>query len=128
MARYEHIAIFQSAYALTLEIYKTTKNFSKEHKYTLGERLKNIAHELLDWVIKTNNMPGKEKLEGIEKIDNKKEELRILLRLAHDLKIISHGHLGVFNEKIEEIGKQAGGWSKWIVSNPKQAPSNNNDA
>lgn len=121
MARYEHIAIFQSAYMLTLEIYKTTKNFSKEHKFTLGERLKNIAHELLDQVIKTNNMQGKEKLEGIKSIDYKKEELRIHLRLAHDLKIISHGQLGVFNEKIEEIGKQAGGWSRWVTSNPKQA-------
>lgn len=116
MARYEHIAIFQSAYMLTLEIYKTTKNFSKEHKFTLGERLKNIAHELLDQVIKTNNMPGKEKLEGIKNIDYKKEELRIHLRLANDLKIISHGQLGVFNDKIEEIGKQAGGWSRWTAS------------
>lgn len=121
MARYEHIAIFQSAYMLTLEIYKTTKNFSREYKYTLGERLKNLTHELLDLVIKTNNMPGREKLDGIKQIDNKKEELRIHLRLAHDLKVISHGHLGVFNEKIEEIGKQAGGWAKWIASNPKQA-------
>lgn len=113
MARYEHIAIFQSVYVLTLEIYKTTKNFSKEYKYTIGERLKNLAHDLLDLVIKTNNMQGKEKLDGINQIDNKKEELRIHLRLAHDLKLISHGHLGVFNTKIEEIGKQAGGWAKW---------------
>lgn len=113
MARYEHIAIFQSAYMLTLEIYKTTKNFNKEYKYTLGERLKNIAHQLLDLVIKTNNMPGKEKLDGIRQIDSKKEELRIHLRLAHDLKVVSSGQFGVFNEKLEEIGKQVGGWQKW---------------
>ncbi len=113
MARYDHISIFQSVYILTLEIYKTTKNFSKEYKYTLGERLKTIAHEILDLVMKTNAMSGKEKLSGIAEIDNKKEALRIHLRLAFDLKVISRGQLGVFNEKIEEIGKQLGGWQKW---------------
>jgi len=118
MARYEHIAIFQSAYMLTLEIYKTTKNFSKEYKYTIGERLRNLAHDLLELVIKTNKMPGKEKLDGIKQIDYKKEELRIHLRLAYDLKLIGHGHLGVFNTKIEEIGKQAGGWLRWTDSCP----------
>lgn len=96
MSRYEHIAIFQSTYMLTLEIYKTTKNFNKEYKYTLGEHLKKNAHELLNLVIKTNNMLGKEKIEGIKKIDYKKEELRINLRLAHDLKVISNGNLGLF--------------------------------
>lgn len=40
MPRYEHIRIFQCAYMLVLDIYKTTKNFSREYKYTLGEKLK----------------------------------------------------------------------------------------
>ena len=39
MSRYEHIRIFQCAYMLTIEIYKTTGNFSREFKYSLGEKL-----------------------------------------------------------------------------------------
>lgn len=114
MARYDHISIFQSTYILTLDTYKLTKNFSREYKYTLGERLKNIAHEILDLVVKTNALSGKEKLSGITAIDYRKEALRIHLRLAFDLKILSRGQLGMFNEKIEEIGKQLGGWQKWV--------------
>jgi hypothetical protein len=51
MARYEHIKIFQCAYMLTIEIYKTTRNFSREFRFTLGEKLKNISHEILDAIM-----------------------------------------------------------------------------
>jgi len=115
MARYEHIKIFQCAYLLTLEVYKTTKNFSKEYKYTLAEKLKNIAHELLDLIMQTNTLPDKEKSKLFLLIDFKKENLRIYLRIACDLKIISGGRLGELNTKIEEIGRQLGGWQKWTA-------------
>jgi hypothetical protein len=115
MARYEHIRIFQCAYMLTLEIYKTTKNYSKEYKYTLGEKLKISAHELLDLIMKTNSLPDKEKTRYFPLIDFKKENLRVYLRISFDLKLISGGRLKDLNEKIEEIGKQLGGWQKWTV-------------
>lgn len=63
--------------------------------------------------MQTNAMSGKGKLSGIAEIDYKKETLGIHLRLAFDLRVVSRGQLGVFNEKIEEIGKQLGGWQKW---------------
>jgi len=104
---------------LTIEIYKTTKNFSREFKYTLGEKLKNIAHEILDAIMKTNSMPDKEKHKYFPEINFKKENLRIYLRIACDLKLISPGRLGVLNEKIEELGRQLGGWQKWTAKNNK---------
>jgi len=115
MARYEHIRIFQCAYNLTLEIYKTTKNFSKEYKYTLGEKLKNCVHELLDLIMKTNSLSDQDKIRYFSMIDFKKENLRVYLRIAFDLKIISVGRLKELNLKIEEIGKQLGGWQKWTA-------------
>lgn len=114
MAKYDQIKIFQSAYVLTLEIYKASRNFSKEYKYTLGEKLKICAHELLDLIMKTNSLPDREKIEYFPLIDFKKENIRIYLRLAYDLKTISSGRLKEFNEKIEEIGRQLGGWQKWV--------------
>jgi hypothetical protein len=116
MSRYDHTPIFQSTYILTIEIYKITKNFGKEYKYTLGERLKNISHDLLELIMNTNSAQGKEKLAGILLIDKKKEILIIHLRLAFDLKLIGGEQLGIFNRKIEEIGKQLGGWQKWANS------------
>ena len=109
--RYSHTPIFQKTYSLTVNIYKTTSNFKKEYKYTLGERLKLICHDLLDLIVVINSTKNKSEL--LEKLNNKLETLRIYLRLAFDLKVISRGKLGELNKQIEEIGKQIGGWQKW---------------
>jgi hypothetical protein len=115
MARYEHIKIFQCAYILTLDLYMITKNFNREFKYTLGEKIKIAAHELLDEIRTVNSLPDREKLENFSKIDFKKENLRIYLRLAYDSKAIGTGQLKTTNEKIEEVGRQLGGWQKWTA-------------
>ena len=111
MARYDHIIIFQKTYVLTVNIYKATGNFKKEYKYTLGEKLKLLCSELLDLIVVVNS--AENKLEPLEKLNNKLETLRIHLRLAFDLKAISRGQLGELNRQIEEIGKQIGGWQRW---------------
>ena len=118
MSRYEHIRIFQCAYMLTIEIYKTTGNFSREFKYSLGEKLKNSAHEILDAIMRVNSMPDKEKEKCFPEIDLKKENLRVYLRIAADLKLISPGRLGVLNERIEELGRQLGGRPRGRASRP----------
>lgn len=60
-------------------------------------------------------MPDKEKQKYFPGIDFKKENLRVYLRIAADLKLISPGRLGVLNERIEELGRQLGGWQKWTA-------------
>ncbi len=112
MARYEHIRIFQCAYMLALDVHRISGNFSKEHKYTLGEKIKNASCELLDVIMRVNSLTNGDKLGQFSEIDFKKENLRIYIRIAFDLKIISPGQLKVLNEKIEEIGRQLGGWQK----------------
>ena len=115
MAKYEHIPIFQKTYILTVSIYKASSNFKREHKYTLGEKLKLVCNDLLDLIIIVNG--AENKLESLKKLDNKLETLRIHLRLAFDLRVISGGLLGEFNKHIEEIGRQIGGWQRWVANN-----------
>ena len=114
MAKYSHIPIFQKTYTLTVNVYKASSNFKKEYKYTLGEKLKLACHDLLDLIVIINS--SEDKLEFLEKLNNKLESLRIHLRLAFDLKIISAGHLGKLNKEIDEIGRQIGGWQKWAAN------------
>lgn len=112
---YNHTPIFQSVYILTIEIYKVTKNFKKEFKYTLGERLKNITHDMLELVMKINSLPVAQKPLKLLELDYQKENLKIHLRMALDFKMISRGQSGVLNTRIEEIGRQIGGWQKWAA-------------
>ena len=46
MARYQHLPIYKMTYELLLKVMNITKNFPKEFKYTLGEKLKDELMEL----------------------------------------------------------------------------------
>ena len=114
MGKYSHIPIFQKTYILALNIYKIAGNFKKEYKYTLGEKLKLTCHDLLDLIIIVNS--NENKSEFLEKLNNKLESLRIHLRLTFDLRAISPGQFEKLNKEIDEIGRQIGGWQKWVAN------------
>lgn len=117
MARYDHLPIFQSAYKLTLEIYKTTGLFPREHKFGLGQKLKEISDDLLSFIIYANSK--KEKKDTLENARMSLEQLRIHMRFACDLKIIGAKRYEFFNLKIEEISKQLSGWFDWCLKDIK---------
>jgi len=117
MSRYAHLPVFQKGYDLSLEIYRTTHNFSREYKYSLGQKLKEIVSELLDWIIIANSKEDKQSC--FQEIKIRIERLRIHLRTAYDLKIINNKRLEYLNRMLEEISKQVSGWEKWFVENVK---------
>ena len=109
--RYDHTKIFQSAYLLTIEIYRSSSKFSKEHKYTLGEKLKNFCGDMLDLIVAANS--ASDKFQLLKKLDLQLEKIKIHLRIAFDLKAISIGVFEVLSRHLDEIGRQLGGWRKW---------------
>ncbi|MDO8529567.1 MAG: four helix bundle protein [bacterium] len=115
--RYNHLPIFQKGYDLNLEIYRTTHNFPREYKYTLGQKLKEISAEMLDWIVVANSQ--KDKTPYFSKIRMQLERLRIQVRVAYDLKIITGKRLEFLSRMLEDISMQAGGWEKWSKGNVK---------
>jgi hypothetical protein len=114
MAQYNHLPVFQKSYDLNLEIYRTTHNFPREYKYTLGQKLKEISAELLDLIIVVNSQ--KNKGPYFPEIKMRLERLRIQIRVAFDLKIITDRRLEFLNRNIEEVSKQVSGWENWFSS------------
>ena len=47
MATYNELSVYKATYDLLLEIFRLTKDFSKEYKYTVGESLKKETIELI---------------------------------------------------------------------------------
>lgn len=41
MAKYDELPVFKASYDLLVEIFRFTRNFTKEYKYTVGEKLIN---------------------------------------------------------------------------------------
>jgi len=111
MAQYNHLPIFQLGYKITLEIYKTTSRFPREYKYSLGQKLKEISAEFLDFVVIANSL--KEKISALEQAGARLDRLKIHIRLAYDLKIISLGKYEEIFRSLEELSKQLSGWKEW---------------
>jgi len=56
MALYYELPVYRDTYNLILKIYKCTKNFPKEYKYTLGQDMKCDALQLVRSIYRANKI------------------------------------------------------------------------
>ena len=110
MALYDELPVYKASYDLLLEIFKFTKNFSKEYKYTVGESLKKETLELITLIYRANSK--KEKWQTLQTAREKIEVIRLFVRLMKDLKQISLDKFVQVNKKVENVSKQLTGWQK----------------
>ena len=78
-----------------------------------GKNIFDLAGETLDSTILANSLPNKQKPEFIRQASTSFDKLKIRLRLAHEIQIISDRKQAFLVEKNEEIGKMLAGWLKW---------------
>ena len=71
MALYSDLPVYKSTYDLLLAIFRFTKDFSKEYKYTVGESLKKETIELLTLIYRANVKRDKQEVlqEARERIE-----------------------------------------------------------
>jgi hypothetical protein len=110
MATYDNLPIYKASYELLVEIFKFTQNFSREFKYTLGERLKNETIELITCIFRANSRY--EKFDTIQKAREHIEIIRLYMRLLKDLEQVGTRKFVDINERIENVSKQLTGWQK----------------
>lgn len=60
MAQYDELPVSQATYDLLLEIFRFTKDFSKEYKYTVGGSLKKETIELITLIYRANSRVDKQ--------------------------------------------------------------------
>jgi hypothetical protein len=72
MALYSDLPVYKSTYDLLLAIFRFTKDFGKEYKYTVGESLKKETIELLTLIYRANVKRDKQGVlqEARERIQN----------------------------------------------------------
>ena len=112
--QYSDLPIFKSTYDLTLEMYMLVRGFNKEFKYVLGEQLKKETTELAILIYKANSK--KDKREALENAREKLETVRLLVRLAKDLKIISLRAFVRVSKNIQDTSKQILGWQRSCIA------------
>lgn len=112
MALFSELPVYKLGYDLLIGIYKRTSNFTREYKYTMGERLKNEATDLLVNIYKANKSKKETRLQYIDGARQNVEVVRLLLRICKDLKVIGIKGFVALNMQVEGLSKQLTSWQK----------------
>ena len=110
MAQYQHLPIYKQTYDILLRTLVATKDFPREYKFTLGEKLKNELVELVVHIYRANSAINKK--QHIESILERIQAIQLLLRLSHDMKILTRRNYAALSQMTDILGKQAQGWLK----------------
>lgn len=106
----QDLVIFQKVYDLILWIYPLINKFPKKQRFILGQQLENTLLDILRGIIQANQEQNK--LGTLKQVSIDLDKLRILYRLAKDLKFMSVRQYQFGAEKINEVGKILGGWTR----------------
>jgi hypothetical protein len=115
MALFTELPVYKLAYDLLIAIYQRTSIFSREYKYSIGERLKDETLELLLSIYKANKSKRANRLDYLDNARQNIEVVRLLLRICKDLKIIGVKGFVVLNVQVEELSKQVSSWHKYTA-------------
>ena len=103
--------IVLAAYDLALELIPAVRSFPRSQQFMLGQRIQETVLDVLTGLVAANTARRKE--EPLVAVDADVEKLRLLGRLAFDLKFIGVKRYGMLAERIDELGRMLGGWMKW---------------
>ena len=124
MALFCNLPVYKLGYDLLIALYEHSKLFTKEYKYTIGEKLKSESLELLLNVYKANKSKKETRLAYIDAARQNIEVVRLLLRITKDLKIMGVKGFVFLNVQVEELSKQLTSWHKYTAGADANSCSN----
>jgi hypothetical protein len=110
MATFDNLPVYKACYDLLVEIFRFTTGFSREYKYTLGEKLKNETIDLITNIFWANT--AQQKFDILQKARENIEIIRLYMRLLKDLDQVGTKKFVDINERKENVSKQLTGWQK----------------
>ena len=113
MAKYEHLPIYKGALELVVFLENAVRGFSRYHKYSIGERLRQASWDVVTLVVKANNTPVAERLYLLIALRDKVQELSIALAVAKELEAFSkHKSWQQAARMAVNLSRQSEGWLK----------------
>lgn len=114
MAQYQHLPIYRLTYELLQRVMVVSKDFPREYKFTLGQKIKDEVIEMVLLIYRANSSENKQT--HIESLLERLQVIELLLRLCHDMKLIPMKSYSLVVEMTASIAKQAHGWKKASAS------------
>ena len=101
--------IFVKTYDLLKWLLPHTIQFPKSQRFVMAKRLEDAALGFYDAILRSAKRTGHGP-EALKEADIELEKLRLYLRLAQDLKLLSFKQYEHASRLVSEIGKLLGAW------------------
>ena len=106
----DQLTLYQKHYDLILYAFPIILKYPRDTRFTLGQQTIDCLIEIARMIAVANKQ--RERRKTLFDIDLQLEELRLLIRLAKDLKLLPLRQYGLMSERINEVGRLLGGWMK----------------
>lgn len=98
----------QKAYDINLWLMGRIERFSRKYKFTLGDRLQQTAIDLALTLLEAAHARSKQR--PLYRANRLLDQLRLLIRMAHAVRLFSERQYRFIGEHNEELGRMIGGW------------------
>ena len=109
--------LLQAVYKLYLAWYRRCQTIPKKDRFTIGQKAENTLLEIMTLVVSAyHTKDSVRKREILSQINIKVEGIKILFRLAKNVKAIEQRPYIDYESRLQEIGKMLGGWMRQTQS------------
>ena len=113
MAKYDQLPIYRQALELIVFLENAVRGFSRYHKYSIGERLRQTSWDVVTSIVKVNNTPVASRRELLVALRDKTEEVNIALSVAKELEAFkNHNSWQQAARMAVDVSRQSEGWLK----------------
>ncbi|EKD57310.1 MAG: hypothetical protein ACD_57C00347G0001 [uncultured bacterium] len=109
------IPLLGKLYDFYKNLSQSIEKFPKTKRYGLGQKLDQVALDLIELIVQASYLQREQKLPVLEKSIVSADLLKILLRLAKDTKAIDNKKYLQLESNLQEIGRMIGGWKRSIT-------------
>ena len=100
----------EAMYRFLLWAIPTVEKFPRSQKFLLGDRIQTQALDALECLIEATY--SRQRAQALTRANLGVEKLRVLFRLAFDLKLFDLRRYEHAAKNLDEVGRLIGGWSK----------------
>ncbi len=104
--------IIEDVYKFIVFLSPILEKFPRSQKFLMADRIQVKTLDILDVVIEAYYEKKDIKYILLREVNFKLEQLRYLVRISYELKLITPKQYGNISKEIQSIGSKAGGWLK----------------
>jgi hypothetical protein len=106
------IPIFKKITELYKFMYLFRVTIKRADRFSIWQKCENTILEIMDELLMATQLSKNQKLEKLENADRRLNILRMLLRIAKEIRTLNNNHYISLQIIVDEIGRMLGGWIK----------------